>query len=144
MKFQRSILFHASDIGLTFEVEKDDDGKSVCKVMHVGHNSEATGKIWKGDRLLKIGANEVEPDATLGDIRQILEESKRPTTLQFDKNPPDLGSDKAPIFSTLVKNKDRKKLKLNIRCLVEPENELHAHQRAAWFCMINNIEDVRK
>ena len=144
MKFQRSILFHASDIGLTFEIEKDDDGKSVCKVMHVGHNSEATGKIWKGDRLLKIGANEVEPDATLGDIRQILEESKRPTTLQFDKNPPDLGSDKAPIFSTLVKNKDRKKLKLNIRCLVEPENELHAHQRAAWFCMINNIEDVEK
>ena len=45
MKFQRSILFHASDIGLTFEIEKDDDGKSVCKVMHVGHNSEATGKI---------------------------------------------------------------------------------------------------
>ena len=37
-----------------------------------------------------------------------------------------------------------KKLKLSIRCLVEPENELDAHQRAAWFCMINNIEDVEK
>jgi hypothetical protein len=143
-KFNSNVLFHASDIGLTFDMEKDGDGKSVCKVLHVAHSSEAAAKIWKGDKLLKIGANDLEPDATLADIRKILDETKRPTTLHFEKTPPYLGSTKAAIFTTLMKDNNRQKVKLNIRSLVEPDNELHAEQRAAWYCMINNVLDVDK
>merc|ERR1712167_214441 len=80
----------------------------------------------------------------LADIRKILDEAKRPTTLHFEKNPPYLGSSKAAIFTTLMKDNNRQKVKLNIRSLVEPDNELHAEQRAAWFCMINNVLDVDK
>ena len=144
MKFNSNVQFYAADTGLTFDLEKDSDGKSVFTVQHVAHSSEAAAKIWKGDKLLKLGANDIEPDATLGDIRKILDESKRPVTLFFQKSPPYLGSTKAAIFSTLIKDSKRQKVKLNIRSLVDPDNELHAEQRAAWFCMINDVLEVDK
>jgi hypothetical protein len=135
-----AVVFHAENIGITFEDSKRKEDSIGSAVRRVSPSSEGAvnAMVWPGDKVLSVAGQDVR-SLNPEEVSNKVSAASRPVSLRFEKYRPNMGGANMQSSEISLRDAKNKKIKLPFKSLGPPEHKGVAQQRAIWLCLINDL-----